>query len=295
MKNMHKKKILYVLLFISFLMLIASTLYLYSEKGKYIDKSDDLMSEFAQKDRAVSNLGKELQEVTNEYEELRTKNDELEKTKHDLIEKYEELKRELELEKQSLEIPDYVRYNESFELIYNLPNGTETYFGDNGTILVEKNFEKKEIIDKGINNKFASLPLISSSNKKLIYIAPFGFELNGDVYLYSLENETNRKIIDVSAVNETKDETAKELKWLDDERILLIIGFAAGTVTKGGDLYLYDIESDELSLIKDVTSSSNHEEIVDFVLDGNKITIEIIRWHKDFENFDTRFEEIKLN
>jgi len=294
---MLNKKILYVLLSTSFFLLIALTIYLYSERGKYIYKSNELMSEFAQNNNTVSDLRKELEEVSNEYKVLRTKTEELEKTKYDLIEKYEVLKREMELEqeKQSLDTPDYVRYNESFELIYYLPNGTETYFGDNGTILVEKNFEKKEVIDKGIKNKFASLPLKSSDNKELLYIAPFGFELNGDVYLYSLENETNRKIIDVSAVNELKDETAKVLKWLDDERILLIIGFAAGTITKGGDLYLYDIESDELSLIKNVTSSSNHEEIVDFVLNGNKITMEIIKWHKDWENFDTRFEDIKLN
>lgn len=295
---MKTKKMFYIFFFLAFLISILSIVVLITEKAKYIDEIETLKNELfeSEVDRVV--LEESLLEVSNECEGLRSNKAELEKSLLEMIEKLENVTTDLqqEPENQDDEIPYYIRYNEKFEIIYQLPNAIKIHYGDNKTILVEKNNEKIEIIDKGINNRFASIPLLSSSNKEMVYIAPYEFELNGDVYIYNFENETNRKIVDVSSVNLERDDTAKVLKWLDDDRLLIIIGFAAGTVSRGGDLYLYNFASEDLVLLKDVTTAyNNHEEIVDFVIQKEKVIIEIISWHEDLQNYDTRFEEIDLN
>lgn len=53
--------------------------------------------------------------------------------------------------------------------------------------------------------------------------------------------------------------TPKTFKWIDDNRLFLIIGFAYGTVSMGGDLYILELEQNKL--IPVVLNASSLEEV----------------------------------
>lgn len=66
-------------------------------------------------------------------------------------------------------------------------------------------------------------------------------------------------------VQDTKKVTPKEIKWLDDENLLVIIGEAYGTITKGGKLYLLNTKTMKLC----EADSTNQAKLDDNI--GNEI------------------------
>ena len=54
--------------------------------------------------------------------------------------------------------------------------------------------------------------------------------------------------------------TPKEVAWIDESRLFVIIGYAYGTVTAGGKLYVLDIEKNEVKPI--ITDLTNKEEVM---------------------------------
>lgn len=178
--------------------------------------------------------------------------------------------------------------NQVFELIYELPNSTNIYYSDSKAILLEKAGERKVVIDENLSNKFSSAPQLSPDGKNLVYIAPFEFELNGNVYIYNLEKDTNDKVIPMSLKT---DETAKVVKWVNDDKLLVIIGCAVGTVSKGGKLYEYNRSTKAFSLLMD---PGNDEEIIDFEVIEEHIKLEMITWNDDATSYTTQSKNINF-
>jgi hypothetical protein len=92
----------------------------------------------------------------------------------------------------------------------------------------------------------ASEPRISPDGTKIAYINAYDFELIGNLKIFDLETLENKVYTDFDYGQE--DQTVKAVAWIDEEHIALIIGYAYGTVSHGGDLYLYDLTEERLSL-----------------------------------------------
>lgn len=117
------------------------------------------------------------------------------------------------------------------------------------------------------------------------YIDDVGFEVIGNVNLYDPTTGESTQITSYD-YNGT-DPTVKKLAWLSDNQLLLIVGFAYGTVTVGGSLYVLSIDTGEL---KEILVPSDHEEIIDIVLpDGGseELLFVVAKWDDNFMNYET--------
>ena len=173
-----------------------------------------------------------------------------------------------------------------FERVYNLENNKEIYYALNEPILIISDGEY-QLLNTLPEDDFPSCPQLSPNKENIVYIAPFEFELDGNVYIYNLEEEKLDILIQVQDENGT---TAKVVTWLDDNRLLVIIGSSNGTITKGGDLFMFDIDTGDLELIKNVDLP---QEITDVKIINDEVVIDIIEWDDTFQSFTT--EEMVLD
>ena len=69
-----------------------------------------------------------------------------------------------------------------------------------------------------------------------------------------IKDEKSGKLIKLTLVDEEKNKiTAKNLKWIDESNMFVILGQPFGTVTKGGKIYKVNIVSGETSLYADTS------------------------------------------
>lgn len=169
----------------------------------------------------------------------------------------------------------------TYNKLYELPNDKQIYYSEYKSILF-KSGEKLTLLNDINKDEFASSPVLSPDKKNIAYISPYEFELNGNVYIFDTDNETAKKAIQVDI---KKEDSAKVVKWLDNDRLLVIIGYGKGTVSRGGNLYLYNIKANELKAVKEV---SEMEEIVDVNVGTEGTIIDIITWNEEHTEFKTK-------
>jgi hypothetical protein len=83
------------------------------------------------------------------------------------------------------------------------------------------------------------------------------------------------------------DYTPKFLQWVDNERIMVIIGFAYGTVKKGGDVYLLDVLTGELKVV--YKTGDKREEVESFDYENGQLNM-IVNVYED-DNLMNSHEE----
>lgn len=101
------------------------------------------------------------------------------------------------------------------------------------------------------------------------------FEVIGNLFVYHTETKNKRK---ETSYEYGQGDTVKALEWLDDDHILLIIGYSYGTITQSGNLYIYDINEGELEMI---LSAEERSELVDVMMNGADIKLTIVVWTDD--------------
>lgn len=134
-----------------------------------------------------------------------------------------------------------------------------------------------------IEDNFPSEPKLSPDNDCFVYIAPSEWETIGKLYLYNINNEEKHTLIDPE--NDTS--IPKSVIWLADNRVAVIMGFGMGTVSVGGNVYSYDLETKKL---EPITHYPDYIQITDMqiketgalVLKGIKYTDEQYSIFEDF-------------
>lgn len=159
-----------------------------------------------------------------------------------------------------------------------------------GPMIIEKDDKLKSIYLSS-----TSLPSTSPDNKSIAYITPFEWEAIGELYIYDMEHGWSREAIKREDIGNQN--SIKAAKWLDDRYILTIIGFGYGTVSVGGDLYLYDTENKKLELIIDADSleqalPEGRIEIMDFDIVEDKITMKIAKHDEEFMKYTVEVKTI---
>lgn len=81
----------------------------------------------------------------------------------------------------------------------------------------------------------------------MAFISPYEWESKGTIYLMKIVSGEIEQI----SLNIKVDLTPKYLFWNKNDSLLLLLGPLYGTIEVGGDLYSYDINNNELKLLKE--------------------------------------------
>ncbi|CAM5202359.1 hypothetical protein UACE39S_06914 [Ureibacillus acetophenoni] len=75
------------------------------------------------------------------------------------------------------------------------------------------------------------------------------------IYKYRYEGEQN---------------TPKDIEWIDEERLFVIIGYGYGTITKGGSLYILNVEDHSITpVFENIFENNGKEEIMSIEANGD--------------------------
>jgi hypothetical protein len=132
-----------------------------------------------------------------------------------------------------------------------------------------------------LTEDFPSKPEFSSTNKKAIYISPLEWEVPGSLYLYNLENGYITELISPDQY----ENVPKYAIWIDDNKIAVIIGYGAGTVAVGGNVYIYYLEERKL---QQVTNYTPETQITKISKNDNQLELFGIKY---VDNLMDKFEE----
>lgn len=74
-------------------------------------------------------------------------------------------------------------------------------------------------------------------------------------------------------ISDSKKTTPRYIEWADDENLMFIIGSAHGTVSKGGNLYLLNVNTGKVSVI--LETPDKKQQIVSTKKSGNNISLKV--------------------
>lgn len=117
------------------------------------------------------------------------------------------------------------------------------------------------------------------------YIDEIGFEVIGNVNLFDAKTGEITQLTTYDYSGEQQ--TVKKIGWYSENQLLVIIGFATGTITVGGWVYTLDIDTKELKLLLETTET---DEIIDIVKpDGGSgdYIFPVARWDDNFMSYET--------
>ena len=175
---------------------------------------------------------------------------------------------------------------QKYEYIGTFLNGDELYIQPYTYHLQDAAWEMVLVRDEypiKLFDAFPSRPKFSKDRTKILYIDSLQFEVTGDVAIYDSISMEVTKYTDV--LSDEKDVTVKDVEWINDQSVLCIIGFGAGTITQGGHVYQLDLKTKELKrvisdeIISGFTDRPN--EVADIDIDENVLRIMLVEWKDD--------------
>jgi len=114
---------------------------------------------------------------------------------------------------------------------------------------------------------------ISPDGKNAAYIDFVSFEALGNAYIYDSLNRLN-----ITELTYEQPDTVKDILWLDNETVALIIGYRNGTVTQGGSIYVYTYPTKQLRL---VFASEEKMEYTQIELNNENVRVKQVKWMDD--------------
>ncbi len=145
-------------------------------------------------------------------------------------------------------------------------------------IIVKKNGKEKMICE---GNDAPSKPSISPDKKKLAYISPYEFEVIGEVFLYNHLNDIHKAVITHKDIPENL--APKKISWFDDRYLLAIMGYAYGTVSIGGDLYVYDTVDEKMALL--INQDEQKGEISDIKVEQDSVKLDVAVFNDELTDY----------
>ena len=161
-----------------------------------------------------------------------------------------------------------------FELSYDASTA-EVY-------LINKSNDEKVLI-----GDMASAPVFNTSGVKAVFISPLEWECIGDTYVVDLQDGKVSKL----PFEQSEDLTPKFAQWLNEKDFLLIIGYAFGTVSIGGNIYLVDSNNFQLKLVDQFPEEVQVTSID--ILKNNDVLYTGIQYIDDIFNTSMPYRSIK--
>lgn len=122
-----------------------------------------------------------------------------------------------------------------------------------------------------ISDDFPSRPEYSPDQKKAIFISPLEWETPGTLYLYDLESGRLTELIKP----DENDYIPKYAVWINNEIISIIIGYGMGTVSVGGNMFLFDTLTNQL---KKITHYDSKIQVTKLTLDDSCLSLDGIEY-----------------
>ncbi|PFS55015.1 hypothetical protein COK41_26230 [Bacillus cereus] len=165
----------------------------------------------------------------------------------------------------------------NYELLYNRT--------DNQIDLIYNNSVKKSL-----TNSIASKPIKSPDGTRAVYMTPFEWEALTKLYMFNLQSGENVELIGPldAYFNTVQDGTyvPKDVIWINDNILAVIIGYAYGTVSEGGNIFIYNLDEKKLNKI---TSFESKKQATKLKYEENSLKYEGIEYIDDIMN---EFKEI---
>lgn len=117
----------------------------------------------------------------------------------------------------------------------------------------------------------------------------YAWEAKAEVYLYHVATGEKRQL-DVSGLRE--EDTVAFMEWLDDRYFLFVSQYGAGTIVRGGDLYVYDTVEDAYALLVD--RQDDHLQIRSFSFEKERLILDVPLYDESWNETVDRVFEIPL-
>lgn len=127
-------------------------------------------------------------------------------------------------------------------------------------------------------DEYPSKPVISPNARKVTYIAPFEFEMAGEIWLYDSHQNKPDKVL--SEDDFPPDKSPNRLYWIDDEHLLISIGNKYGTINSTRQLLVYSLNDKRL---EEKVVLETHQHISDLTITSTGIDLVIQTYDSNFE------------
>ncbi|KZE65983.1 hypothetical protein AWM68_06280 [Fictibacillus phosphorivorans] len=152
-------------------------------------------------------------------------------------------------------------------------------------------YVKEGEIERVLESDSPSKPVFSPDKSIAAFISPLEWECLGSLFIFNLKSGEKKELIKP----DEHQNIPKQVIWVDDRTLAIIIGFGHGTVQVGGNVYLYDIET---SLLNNITNYPDSVQITKMKLleDGETLSLEGIEYvDVDYNKFELYQEIITIN
>ncbi|MCC2357694.1 DUF4652 domain-containing protein [Bacillus pacificus] len=131
--------------------------------------------------------------------------------------------------------------------------------------------KSEEGSSKILIDDISSKPEVSPNGKKAIYLSPYEWEALSSLYLFDLETGENKELV---GPNEEQF-VPKYAIWIDDDHIAYTFAYAYGTISDGGNVYIYQISENRIHKVTDWDSKT---QAVRIEYDGKVIKYEGVQY-----------------
>lgn len=141
-----------------------------------------------------------------------------------------------------------------------------------------------------LSEETPSEPVISPDRNKLAFIDPFQWETVGSIFLYDYQTNSLTELLRADQIEAQS--TPKGIWWYKDDYLLAIIGYAYGTVSVGGDLYLINVETGNP---RRILGLNEYQEVKNIRLDDQYIYLEIAQFDEAYNDYEVIEDRINRN
>ncbi len=136
-----------------------------------------------------------------------------------------------------------------------------------------------------VSNDLPSAPVVSPASKRMAYLSPYEWEMLSNLHIFSLEKGDTEITLTTAQIsgfrNVVSSITPKKLLWLNERYLLMIMQFAYGTVARGGNLFVYDMDLKDLY---PVTKLYEREQITGMSIDKKYLRLDCIEFTDESMN-----------
>jgi len=145
-----------------------------------------------------------------------------------------------------------------------------------------------------LSSNFPSPPKISPDARRLAFIAPWQWEEIGDIYIYNYPEDNLSTLLE--GADFASQHTPKNVWWFDDDYLLVLEGYAYGTVSVGGELKIVEVNSGEkVSLV--AFPEEDRKEIMDieYIEEEELYILEIAQFDEEFLEYEVITADLEVD
>lgn len=167
------------------------------------------------------------------------------------------------------------QYGETYERVHDFESGEKVYVLDNWSIVLVADDQAREL------SNMTSVPSFSLNGDRMAFIDGYEFEFLGQLVIYDSKTKATRQMTYLTMEGE---QTVKRAVWIDENHMLLVIGYRYGTASYGGNIYTLDIRNYELIQQSELPEDEEYSEIE---IVGDQAILNKINWDENVDKFTT--------